>query len=216
MQFLGNIPGKNACVLASGDNEVVFALAGMGAKVTSVDISEGQIATAKERADTLGLDISFLRADITNLAGILEDNTFDIVHTGGGVACWISDLRKYYAEGVRILKPGGFLIINEFHPFKVLLINEEPMDRLHDYFDRGPFTYTSNEGFPGTEHHWPVSDRIHAVLDTGCDLLKVDEHDGTESDCLWDKLDEKKKKNIPKKVDGIKVPRYLLIVGRKR
>ena len=38
--FLSNVEGKDVCVLGSGDNEVVFALAGLGAKVTSVDISE--------------------------------------------------------------------------------------------------------------------------------------------------------------------------------
>jgi len=35
--------GKSIAVLGSGDNQVVFALSGMGAKVTSIDISEQQL-----------------------------------------------------------------------------------------------------------------------------------------------------------------------------
>ena len=40
MSFLSDVRGKDVCVLGSGDNEAVLALPGMGARVTSVDISE--------------------------------------------------------------------------------------------------------------------------------------------------------------------------------
>ena len=54
-QHLGSLEGKNAIVLGSGDNFAAFALAGMGATVTSVDISERQLEIASERAKTLAL-----------------------------------------------------------------------------------------------------------------------------------------------------------------
>ena len=57
-QFMGDLRDKKVCVLASGDNEVAFAMAGMGARVTSIDISEGQLAIAEQRSRLLGLDIS--------------------------------------------------------------------------------------------------------------------------------------------------------------
>ena len=216
MGFLSDVRGRDVCVLASGDNEVVFALAGMGARVTSVDISERQLEKAEERADTLGLSISFVRADVTDLS-VLRDNSFDATHTGGGVAVWISDIQKYHAEGVRILKPGGLLIVNEFHPIGAMFSDEEPMGRLQDYSNRGPFTYTSNEGFPGTEYHWTVADHIQAVLDAGCFLLKVEEHDGTTADRIQDALDKQEKHaDVQAEADAPRVPRYLLIVGRKR
>lgn len=46
LDHLGDVSDKAACVLGSGDNLVVFALAGMGARVTSVDISQNQLDTA--------------------------------------------------------------------------------------------------------------------------------------------------------------------------
>jgi len=215
MQFLADIRGKCVCVLASGDNEVVFALAGMGAKVTSVDISEGQLEIAEERAHTLGLDISFLRSDVTDLAA-LADDTFDAVHTGGGVALWISNLRKYYAEAVRILKPGGVLVVNEFHPFGPVLSDETPWNQLNDYANKGPFTYITNEGFKGYEHHWTVADHIQAALDAGCRLVKVEEHDGTAADRIQDELNAREEKEERRsEADFPKLPRYLLVVGRK-
>src|SRR5437762_10882335 len=63
LKWLRDISGKKVAVLGSGDNQVVFALSGMGAKVTSVDISETQIAIARDRAAALGLDVDFVCAD---------------------------------------------------------------------------------------------------------------------------------------------------------
>ena len=40
LEYLSDIAGQQVCVLGSGDNQVVFALAGLGAVVTSVDISQ--------------------------------------------------------------------------------------------------------------------------------------------------------------------------------
>jgi hypothetical protein len=36
IEYFDKVRGKSVCVLGSGDNEVVFALAGMGGEVTSV------------------------------------------------------------------------------------------------------------------------------------------------------------------------------------
>src|SRR5581483_11535545 len=116
LELLGDVTGKKACVLGSGDNYVVFALAGMGAQVTSVDISDEQLKTAARRAGELGQTVTFVRADVTDLSA-LKDGSFDIVYTGGHVAVWVSDLKKYYAEAARVLKPGGLFLVNEYHPF---------------------------------------------------------------------------------------------------
>ena len=203
LTYLSNIQGKDVCVLGSGDNEVVFALAGMGTKVTSIDISERQLETAKERAGFLGLDVSFLRADVTDLRNV-GDGSFNLVYTGGHVAVWVSDLKKYYSEASRILKPGGLFVVNEYHPFRrVWDVESEHLVLQHDYFDRGPSEYQSGEGFPQFEFHWTVADYIQAVLDAGFDLLLVDEH-GEEEHEYWMKADLRK------------LPMDILMVGRKR
>ena len=56
-QCVGDLNGKQACVIGSGDNYAAFALAGMGASVTSTDISARQLAVARDRAEDLGLEI---------------------------------------------------------------------------------------------------------------------------------------------------------------
>ena len=138
MHFLSDMRGKDVCVLGSGDNEVVFALAGMGGKVTSVDISERQLEIAEERAGILCLSVSFVRADVTDL-GSIEDGTFDLVYTGGHMSVWVSDIGRYYAEAVRILRQGGLLIINDYHPIRRMWIDSNGPTPYHKYLNRGPY-----------------------------------------------------------------------------
>ncbi|MCP4640532.1 MAG: class I SAM-dependent methyltransferase [bacterium] len=209
LKHLGDLSGKQVCVLGSGDNQVVFALAGLGAKVTSVDISQNQLDNAAERAKTLGLDIEFVHADVTDLA-CLGDASFDVVYTGGHVAVWVADLRTYYAEAARILRPGGLFIVNEYHPFR--RVWKESTDSLvieYPYFERGPFEFDLDNDVlypePGDlksyEFHWTISDYLSAVMATECALIEVDEYGEEVGD--WEVAP----------MQGL--PEFLLIMARK-
>ncbi len=207
---LGDLHDRKVCVLGSGDNQAVFALAGLGGQVTSVDISQSQLDIAAGRAGELGLDIAFLRADVTDLSA-LPDNAFDVVYTGGHVAVWVSDLKRYYNEAVRILKPGGLFIVNEYHPFRRIWgYNEEHLEMEFGYFDRGPHKYDRSEevegaepgSFPSYEFHWTISDYLAAVLGAGCELVALMESGDARQG--WETPD----------LTGL--PEHLLIMGRKR
>ena len=209
LAYLRDIAGSRVCVLGSGDNQVVFALAGLGAQVTSVDISQRQLDVADRRARELGLAIRFIRADVTDLSAI-QSETFDVVYTGGHVAVWVSDLRTYYREGSRILCEDGLFLVSEYHPFR--RIWQDSADRLvveHRYFERGPFEYeTASEVLnprPGDlkqyEFHWSVADYVNAVLATGCRVCEV--HEFGEDVADWE--------GAP--MHGL--PEFLLIVSRK-
>lgn len=190
LEYVADISGKRVCVLGSGDNQVVFALAGLGGMVTSVDISQNQLDVAERRAQELDLSISFIRADVTDLS-VIDSNTFDVVYTGGHVAVWVSDIDAYYAEAARIIRPGGLFVVAEYHPFR--RIWKESSDQLtvkYSYFERGPFEYDVSEDIlrakPGTmksyEFHWMISDYINAALKAGCRILEIGEFGENVSD----------------------------------
>ena len=209
LKWLGDGAGKSVAVLGSGDNQVVFALSGLGAKVTSVDISERQIEVARGRAEILGLTVEFVQADVTDLSG-LGDATFDVIYTGGHVAVWVSDLRRYYEEASRILKPDGLLIVSEYHPFRRVWKHvANSLELGCNYFDRGPHRFEVAPDVlcaaPGEleqfEFHWTVSDFISAILSSGCRLIHVEEFGDTSE--WWE--------GAP--VAGL--PASLLLVGRR-
>ncbi|MXZ74771.1 MAG: class I SAM-dependent methyltransferase [Gemmatimonadetes bacterium] len=240
LKYLGDVSGRSVCVLGSGDNLVAFALAAAGARVTSVDISQVQLDIAAGRAEELGLPIDFHRADVTELGDLGDPDDpgdpddlsgpgdpddlsgplgggFDIVYTGGHVAVWVSDLKRYYGEAIRILKPGGLFMVNEYHPFRRIWKHSAgPLQQEYHYFDRGPHTYDRSEDLteasgtsvpsgplPSYEFHWTVSEIIRAMLDGGCELTAMEEYGDGRQDWEGETPLEK-------------LPANLLLVGRKK
>jgi ubiquinone/menaquinone biosynthesis C-methylase UbiE len=141
LKWLKDVTGKSIAVLGSGDNQVVFALFGMGAKVTSIDISEQQLEVARNRAAALGLNVTFVQADVVDLS-CLSDETFDLAYTGGHVAVWVSDLQRYYREAARVLKSDGLLVVSEYHPIRrVWKRSATTLEVGFNYFDREPHRF---------------------------------------------------------------------------
>jgi len=209
LEWLTDVAGKSIAVLGSGDNQVVFALSGLGAKVTSVDISEQQLDVARGRAAALGLEVDFVRADVVDLS-TLHDATYDLVYTGGHVAVWVSDLRRFCGEAARILRPDGQLIVSEYHPFRrVWKATPSHLEVGCNYFDRGPHRstvapdvlYTAPGELEQFEFHWTVADYISAILASGCQLIHAEEFDDASES--WE--------GAP----VASLPKTLLLVGRR-
>jgi SAM-dependent methyltransferase len=198
-QYVGHdLEGKAACVLGSGDNYAVFALTGMGAQVTSVDISQAQLDVAAARAVELGVEVTFVQGDIANLP-MLADDTFDFVCSTNGVMVWIADPTAYYAEVCRILKPGGIFMSYDIHPFQRPW-NEppEPLRMVKPYFDSGPKEWLddpesggailASEASPEEREgristfkcHWTVGELLMALLGADLELVHILEEPDTD------------------------------------
>ena len=209
LALIGEIEGRQVCVLGSGDNLAVFAFAGMGAQVTSVDISSGQLAVARDRAAELGLEVEFVEADVTDLHG-LESGRFDLVYTADHVGVWVSDLRGFYREAIRILRRKGLFLITEYHPFRrIWKDREDRLELMCSYHHSGPHEYDvenllqeNSDEARQFEFHWTVAQYLNAVIEQGADLVRFDEI-GDEAES-WE--------HAP--LEGL--PRKLLIAGRKR
>lgn len=80
--------------------------------ITGIDISEGMMDVGRKKVDKLGLSghISFEKQDCMALD--IPDNTFDAAVVGFGVRNF-EDLDKGMKEILRVLKPGGRLMILE-------------------------------------------------------------------------------------------------------
>jgi SAM-dependent methyltransferase len=164
-----DLRGKKICVPSSGDNKAVFAFAMLGARLTSSDISENQLANAERIAKRHGWDqsIEFICSDTMRLEGIADD-AYDFVYTSNGVHVWIDDLRGMYNNIYRILKPGGVYIMHEIHPF------QRPFDGtakiIKPYDMTGPFESETEITFG-----WRVMDIMNAMVDSGLVVKRVEE-----------------------------------------
>ncbi|MDR2615387.1 MAG: methyltransferase domain-containing protein [Oscillospiraceae bacterium] len=184
--------GKRVLVPSSGDNLAVFGFHLLGAKVTSADLAENQLANAKKIADANGFTgIEFRQADSMTLDGI-PDGEFDLVYTSNGAHVWISDLAMMYRSFYRALTLGGAYVFFETHPFH-RPFNERTYDEEKVVRFVKPYTSTGPFNNP-PEYAWRVQDFLQALLSAGFELRDYREI-GPQDDDLYNYRWEDKAKN---------------------
>ena len=154
-EMVGDLRNKQVCIIGSGDNMAAYALAGLGAVVTSTDISEERLKLAADRAEILGVSIDFVRSDAADL-GFADDSTFDLVCSTNGFFVWIADLGAVFREVSRILKPGGTYVFYDIHPFmRPWKEQVTPIEMEKPYWDTGPFRESADGSY---EFNWTLAD----------------------------------------------------------
>ena len=136
-----------------------YALSGLGAAVTSTDISEERLKLAADRADILGVSIDFVRSDAADL-GFADDSTFDrLLHKW--LFVWIAKLGAVFREVSRILKPGGAYVFYDIHPFmRPWKEQVMPIEMEKPYWDTGPFQESADGSY---EFNWTLADLLNPL-----------------------------------------------------
>ena len=169
-EVVGDLRDKQVCIIGSGDNMAAYALAGLGAVVTSTDISEERLKLAASRAETLGVSIEFVRSDAADL-GFADDSTFDLVCSTNGFFVWIANLGGVFREVSRILKPGGAYVFYDIHPFMRPWKEQiTPIEMEKPYWDTGPFRESADGSY---EFNWTLADLLNPLAQAGLALKKV-------------------------------------------
>lgn len=168
----GDLHGLRALVIGSGDNYAAFALAGMGAAVTSSDISQRQLDVACLRALMMGLPIEFVQADAAGLDGI-PGNAFDLVFSSNGFFVWIAELARVFASVQRVLKPGGHYIFYDIHPFQRPWVDETgSLVMAQPYGVVGPQPDPQDGTYQFT---WTLADLLNPLCASGLVLRRLAE-----------------------------------------
>jgi ubiquinone/menaquinone biosynthesis C-methylase UbiE len=91
-----------------------------------VDATREMLAAAKTKADERGLDMDLRLGELSALP--FDDAQFDLVLSALAF-CHLPDLRPAVSEMARVLRPGGRVVISDFHPFCLLIGWRTAFDR---------------------------------------------------------------------------------------
>lgn len=106
-------PGTRVLDIGCGAGRNAVWLAGRGAHVDAVDLSEEALGWARETARAAGVEVSFLRGDVFGLD--LPDGGYDLVYDSGCFHHLPPHRRVSYLDLLdRVLRPGGAFALTCF------------------------------------------------------------------------------------------------------
>lgn len=137
--YLGSsIEHKKVINLLGSHGAKAIALALLGAEITIVDISQENAQYAREVAAAAQIPIRYLVADVLNLPAKELDSSYDMVLMELGILHYFIDLEPLALVVQQLLRPGGRLILQDFHPVSTKLISSKGKKHkvTGNYFDK--------------------------------------------------------------------------------
>lgn len=191
LDLLGDIAGKTILHLQCHFGQDTLSLARMGAEVTGLDFSENGIEQAGALAEELNIKAAFICSDVYDADKRLR-HPVDIVYTTYGVLGWLPDLKKWADVVAACVKPGGELILAEFHP--VIWMYDPNFERLdYSYFNKEmiieqePATYAdkgADIALQSVGWNHPIADVLTSLLHAGFELEIFREFDYAPYSCF--------------------------------
>jgi SAM-dependent methyltransferase len=112
---LGDLTGRDVLCLAGGGGTQSAAFGLLGARVTVLDLDEGQLERDREAAVELGLDVRTEHGEMRDLSRFAE-GAFDLVWHPYSVN-FVPELDAVVAGVARVLRSGGIYVVMMANPF---------------------------------------------------------------------------------------------------
>ncbi|MCA8830905.1 class I SAM-dependent methyltransferase [Hymenobacter pini] len=220
-ELLGPIVGQQVLHLQCHFGLDTLSLSRLGAQATGVDLAEKAIAKARELAQQLQLDTRFLCADVYELPQHLQQQ-FDVVFTSFGVLGWLPDMDRWAAVVAHFLKPGGRLVLVEFHPV-VWMFDAKFREVEYSYFNRQTIVETETGTYADrsapieiTSVSWnhSLDEVLGALLRYELQLEQFAEYDYSPHNCFLDMEARAERQYQLRALPG-KLPLMYSVVARK-
>ncbi|MFZ5481909.1 MAG: class I SAM-dependent methyltransferase [Myxococcota bacterium] len=148
---LGDVRGLDVLELGCGAAQWSVKLARMGARVTGLDVSEGQLRHARDNC--AGTDVRLVAGDAEALP--FDAASFDLVLADHGAPNF-TEAAPMLAEVARVLRPGGRFVFNTTTPFvEACWDGQSVSERLrNDYFGSGRYEDGEEVAFSRPYGEW--------------------------------------------------------------
>ena len=192
IEEVGSVEDKSLLHMQCHIGTDTLSWAREGAIVTGLDFSPSAIEEASRFADMLGFDDArFIVSRVSDAVEALGGEQFDIIYTGRGALCWLPNLKEWARVCSTLLKPGGFLYLEESTPTVNIMDLENGPEgpRLvakYDLFEQGPISEVgegsyANPDWPGerTTHCWEYryDTLFEAIKEAGFRVEQFSERD---------------------------------------
>lgn len=164
--ILTDVEGKDVLCLASGGGQqsAVFGL--LDARVTVVDLAQGQLEGDQKAAAHYGYEITTIHADMRDLS-CLEDESFDMVY--GTAICYVPDIQQVYSEVARVLRRDGVFRVDFGQPaVHFMAWDGDRYCITRPYFERAD---RREDGAIEFRHY--MDDIFNGLLDAGLSIQQV-------------------------------------------
>ena len=188
-----NIKGKKVLCLASGGGQQSAMFSLLGADVTVVDISQGQLGGDIQAANHYGYTVKTVLCSMTDLS-VFDDEAFDIVHQPISI-CFVPDVALVYKEVYRVLKTGGMYHVDHINPATHPTSYDNDIDgwdgmgyRIGSPYIGGPLK-TDEKGNENMLYGEACGEHRHLFMDMFCNLTEA----GFQIKYIWE--DERNLRN---------------------
>lgn len=124
LQLLGDVKGRLILEIGCGGAQCSIWFAKRGALVSAKDLSEEQLAFARELAARENVRIAFHHGTIEDLSEF-GNGSQDIVFSAWALP-FVEDFPRCVREVFRVLKPGGVFVFSYGHPFSYAITSSGP------------------------------------------------------------------------------------------
>ena len=182
LPHLGKVVGKRICNIQGSHGRVAVALALLGAEAIVIDFGEDNRRYALELAARAGVTIDYRLGDVIEAGSLGLNGSFDAVVMELGILHYHQDLARFFAVMADLTKPGGRMVLNEFHPVERKLFGPgggEPRDYFNAELVTGDVPNPTGEARSLGQcvlRRWTLGEIVTTVIEAGLRVERLEEH----------------------------------------
>lgn len=177
LRLLGDVRGQRILELGCGGGQCAIAFARQGAQVAAIDLSDAQLAFARELAAQEQVAVAFVQGTVEDLSAFAGGSR-DILFSAYAFQ-YVADMPRCLAECARVLRPGGRLIFSLDHPFRDCFFDAEDDEMavfpVRSYFDGAAlhWRWDGDASLAMTSHHHTIAQWVEMLTAAGFRLLRL-------------------------------------------